>query len=71
MDVIAEKDSHKAIIIGAGGEKLKMIAERARKDVEKLLSAKVYMELFVKVRENWRNNALFMSDIGYDGKKLK
>ena len=48
-----------------------MIAERARKDVEKLLSAKVYMELFVKVRENWRNNALFMSDIGYDGKKLK
>ena len=71
VDVIAEKDSHKAIIIGAGGEKLKMIAERARKDVEKLLSAKVYMELFVKVRENWRNNALFMSDIGYDGKKLK
>lgn len=71
VDIIAEKESHKAIIIGAGGEKLKMIAERARKDVEKLLSAKVYMELFVKVRENWRNNSLVMSDIGYDGKKLK
>ena len=71
VDIIAEKESHKAIIIGAGGEKLKMIAERARKDVEKLLSGRGYMELFVKVRENWRNNSLVMSDIGYDGKKLK
>ena len=59
----------KALIIGAGGEKLKMIAERARKDVENLIGHKVYMELFVKVRENWRNDALVMSDVGYDSKK--
>lgn len=71
IDIVAEKDSHKSIIIGAGGEKLKMIAERARKDVERLLDAKVYMELFVKVREDWRNDGLIMSDIGYDMKKLK
>ncbi len=70
IDVIAEKDSHKAIIIGAGGEKLKMIAERSRRDIERLLGSKVYMELFVKIRENWRNNSTIMSDIGYDPKKL-
>ncbi len=70
VDIIAERESHKSIIIGAGGEKLKMIAERARRDVENLIDAKVYMELFVKVRENWRNNNLVLSDIGYDPKKL-
>ena len=42
IDIIAEKDSHKPIIIGSGGEKLKMIAEHARRDVEKLLDCKVY-----------------------------
>ncbi len=70
IDIIAEKDSHKPIIIGFGGEKLKMIAEHARRDVEKLLDCKVYMELFVKVRSDWRNNSGVMSDIGYDPKKL-
>lgn len=69
VDIVAEKESHKSIIIGAGGEKLKMIAERARKDVEDLIGRKVYMELFVKIRENWRNDALVMSDVGYDTKK--
>lgn len=69
VDIVAEKESHKSIIIGAGGEKLKMIAEHARKDVENLIGHKVYMELFVKVRENWRNDALVMSDVGYDTKK--
>ena len=69
VDIVAEKESHKSIIIGAGGEKLKMIAERARKDVENLIGHKVYMELFVKIRENWRNDALVMSDVGYDTKK--
>lgn len=70
IDIIAEKDSHKPIIIGSGGEKLKMIAEHARRDVEKLLDCKVYMELFVKIRSDWRNNTGVMSDIGYDPKNL-
>ena len=61
LDVIVEKESHKSIVIGAGGEKLKMIAERARK---------VYMELFVKVRENWRNDGLVMNDVGYNPKNI-
>lgn len=70
VDIIAEKESHKSIIIGKGGEKLKMIAERARADIEKLLGTKVYMELFVKIRENWRNSGAVMADVGYDGKKI-
>lgn len=69
IDIVTEKDSHKPIIIGRGGETLKLIAERARRDVERLLDAKVYMELFVKVREDWRNDTLIMSDIGYNSKK--
>ncbi len=71
IDIIVERESHKSIVIGAGGEKLKMIAERARKEVEKLLDCKVYMELFVKVREGWRNDNLVLNDIGYDSRKLK
>ncbi len=71
VDIIAERESHKAIIIGRGGEKLKMIAERARADIEKMLGSKVYMELFVKIREDWRNSGSVMSDIGYDAKKIK
>lgn len=70
IDVIAEKESHKPMIIGSGGEKLKAIAERARKDVERLVGGKVYMELYVKVRENWRNSAAVMRDMGYDPKKV-
>lgn len=70
IDIIVERDSHKAIVIGKGGEMLKAIAERARKDVERLLDAKVFMELFVKVREDWRNDALVMSDVGYNPKKI-
>lgn len=70
LDIVAEKESHKSIIIGRGGEMLKAIAERSRREVEKLLNAKVYMELFVKIREDWRNDALIMSDIGYNPKKI-
>lgn len=66
LDIIVERENHKAIVIGKGGEKLKSIGERARKDVEKLLDTKVFMEIFVKVRDNWRDNKVVMADIGYD-----
>ncbi|MBE5731950.1 MAG: GTPase Era [Clostridiales bacterium] len=70
-DIVVEKDSHKAIVIGKGGEKLKAIGERARRDIEKLLDTKVFMEMFVKVRDNWRNDNIVMNDVGYDPKNLK
>lgn len=69
VDVIVEKESHKPIVIGEGGEKLKKIAAFAREDVEKMIGAPVYMEVFVKVRKDWRNNPLTMNDIGYNAKK--
>ncbi len=68
-DLIVEKASHKAIVIGKGGEKLKAIGERARHDIERLLDCKVYMELFVKVREDWRNDHSVLMDVGYTHKK--
>lgn len=68
-DIVVEKDSHKPIVIGEGGEKIKMIAERARQDIEKMLDAPVYMEVFVKVRKDWRNDPAAMNDIGYNAKK--
>lgn len=53
--VICEKNSHKGMIIGKGGERLKEIGTMARKDIEELLGCKVNLQLFVKVKEDWRN----------------
>lgn len=68
-DIVCEKKSHKSIIIGEGGQKLKRIGESARADIEKLLDGKVFLKLFVKVRDDWRNRKSFLSDIGYKLKK--
>lgn len=53
--IICEKNSHKGMIIGKGGERLKQIGSLARKDMEELLDAKVNLQLFVKVKEDWSN----------------
>ncbi len=53
--IICEKNSHKGMIIGKGGERLKQIGTLARKDIEELLGAHVNLKLFVKVKEDWRN----------------
>lgn len=62
--IICEKDSHKGMIIGKGGDKLKTIGSLARKDIEELLGAKVNLQIFVKVKEDWRNRERFISDMG-------
>lgn len=64
--IYCEKQSHKGIIIGKGGEKLKQIGSLARDDIERFLNSKVYLELWVKVKEDWRNKENFISDIGFD-----
>ena len=64
--IYCEKQSHKGIIIGKNGEKLKDIGRQARQDIERFLGAKVYLELWVKVNENWRNKERFINDIGFD-----
>ncbi|MDQ3193400.1 MAG: GTPase Era, partial [Bacteroidota bacterium] len=59
-EIILERDSQKIIVIGKKGEDIKRLGERARKDIERFLNKKVYLELFVKVRKDWRNNKQFL-----------
>lgn len=65
LDVICEKQNHKAIIIGKQGKKIKEINSFARQGMEKFLGAKVFLTVFVKVREDWRNNPTRLKDFGY------
>lgn len=62
--IICEKESHKGMIIGKGGERLKQIASMARSDMEDLLGAKVNLQCFVKVKEDWRNRERVITDLG-------
>ncbi|MEO8043245.1 MAG: GTPase Era [Acidobacteriota bacterium] len=62
--IYVERDSQKGIIIGKGGAKLKKIGSEARADIEKLLGANIYLQLFVKVVSDWRNQAKDLDEIG-------
>ena len=62
--IICEKESHKGMIIGKGGERLKQIASMAREDMEDLLGTKVNLQCFVKVKEDWRNRERVITDLG-------
>jgi GTP-binding protein Era len=64
-NIYCEKDSHKGIIIGKQGKMLKEIGSRARIDLENLLDCKVNLQLFVKVRKNWRDNNSILRNLGY------
>ncbi|MDO5023157.1 MAG: GTPase Era [Eubacteriales bacterium] len=63
--IYCEKDSHKKIIIGAGGGMIKKIGSEARKDIETLLGHQAHLELWVKVRENWKNSVADLKTLGY------
>ena len=65
VTIYCEKQSHKAIIIGKKGAMLKKISTQAREDMEAFMGAKVYLETWVKVKENWRDNLNFIHDVGY------
>ncbi len=60
-----ERDSQKGIIIGKNGQMLKKIGEQARLDIEKMLDCSVYLDLWVKVRKNWRDNEKNLNQLGY------
>jgi GTP-binding protein Era len=64
--ILVDRDAHKAMIIGKGGEKLKRIASEARQDMERLFDGPVYLETFVKVRSGWADNAGILQSLGYD-----
>ena len=67
--VIVERDSQKGIIIGAGGKQLKEIGRLARLDIEALLGSPVFLELWVKVKKDWRNRADSLRNYGYGKEK--
>jgi GTP-binding protein Era len=62
---ITEKKSHKGIIIGKNGRKLKGIGKSARQDIENLLGSQVFLEMWVKVKEGWRNSDYLLKNYGY------
>ena len=64
-EIFCEKASHKGILVGKNGETLKRIGSYAREDMEKLLDAQVYLNLLVKVKENWRDSARGILNFGY------
>nr|WP_184244384.1 GTPase Era [Gracilibacillus halotolerans] len=63
--IVVERKSQKGIIIGKQGKMLKEIGTRARKDIELLLGSKIYLELWVKVQENWRNKSFHLQEYGF------
>ncbi len=64
--IMVERDSHKGIIIGKKGAMLKKIGEQARRDIERLLATKVYLELFVQVQERWTERTAMLRELGYE-----
>ena len=69
-DIYCEKASHKGIIIGKNGEALKTIGSYAREDLEKFFGVKVYLNLWVKVKEKWRDNLFNLNNFGYNQKEI-
>ena len=63
--IYCERKTHKGIIIGKNGEMLKKIGSMARTDIEKMLDHKVYLELWVKVKDDWRNSDFLIKNFGY------
>ncbi|MCL2635663.1 MAG: GTPase Era [Betaproteobacteria bacterium] len=64
--IVVDRDSHKAIVIGKGGESLKRIASEARQDMERLFAGKVYLEVWVKVKSGWNDDERLLKSLGYE-----
>ena len=70
LDIICEKQNHKAILIGKRGEALKETLSFARQDMEKFLGKKVFLKAYVVVKENWRDRESMIREFGYGEKKI-
>lgn len=66
IDITCERDSHKSILIGKHGYKLKELGQQSRNDMENLLNKKVMLKLFVKTKKNWRDRPNEISNVGYN-----
>ncbi len=70
-DIICEKAAHKPIILGKGGSMIKKISTYARQDLESMTGSKIFIKLFVRVKDDWRTSDSIMKDLGYDSKGVK
>ena len=68
--IVCERESHKGIIIGKGGSMLKKIGTVARREIESMMETKVNLQLWVKVRKEWRDSELYMKNYGYNQKDV-
>ena len=68
--IVCERDSHKGIIIGKGGAMLKRIGSAARREIEDLMDTQVNLQIWVKVRKEWRDSELYMKNYGYNEKEI-
>ena len=68
--IICERDSHKGIIIGKGGAMLRKIGSQARREIENMLEMKVNLQLWVKVKKDWRDSDFMIKNFGYDKKEI-
>lgn len=64
--IVVDREGHKAIVIGKGGEQLKRIASEARQDMERLFHGKVYLEIWVKVKSGWNDDERLLKSLGYE-----
>ena len=64
-DIIVTRETQKIIMIGKGGSMIKKISESARADIEEFIQRKVFMELRIKVRKDWRDSDIFLKEYGY------
>lgn len=69
-EIFCEKPGHKAIIIGKKGEALKKVGEKARIDIERLIETKVFLTMWVKVKDNWRDSDYLLNELGYNKKNM-
>ena len=70
-DIVCEKQSHKAMVIGKGGAMIKKISTQARQDIENIIDGKVFLNLYVRVKEDWRDSDFLLNQLGYNIKDLK
>ena len=69
--IICERDSHKGMIIGKQGAMLKKIGSQARPEIEEMLETKVFLQLWVKVKKDWRDSDFLLKNFGYDAKETE
>ena len=68
--IICERDSHKGIVIGKGGSMLRKIGSQARREIEDMLEMKVNLQLWVKVKKDWRDSDFMIKNFGYNKKEF-